>query len=347
MGVGSTSWCTTRCHPRARPGPYRRSTTTPIAAQIATSTTATFHCAQASFDQLVAHHGTLVILTSPAGIEGSGNLPLYGCVKGAQRGILKSLAREWGPHGVRVNAIAPVARTPAMDIATAANPTLEARLVGRTPLGRIGDSTTDIGPVAVFPRLRSRPPHDRPDPGRRRRPLPGALVTEVHLLVGPDAGRGRAGGARATVVEVLKSEGADVVDLTGADPAASARAAADAVAAGAGRLIVVGGDGLVHLGLQAVAGTSTVLGVVPVGTGNDFARGLDGIEAESADAARAALGDAVALDAIRAGDHWVASVATAGFSADVNERANKMGFPPRGVALHHRDDPRAPPAPDP
>jgi len=121
-----------------------------IELQIATSTTASFHCAQAAFPHLRTDHGSLILLTSPAGIEGSGNLPLYGAVKGAQRGLLKSLAREWGPEGVRVNAIAPVAWTPAMDVATAANPTLEARLKGRTPLQRIGDPMADIGPVAVF-----------------------------------------------------------------------------------------------------------------------------------------------------------------------------------------------------
>lgn len=121
-----------------------------IRAQIATSTTAAFHCARAAFPHLRAAGGSLILLTSPAGMEGSGHLPLYATVKGAQRGLLKSLAREWGPSGVRVNAIAPVAWTPAMETATAANPTLEARLLRRTPLGRIGDATDDVGPVAVF-----------------------------------------------------------------------------------------------------------------------------------------------------------------------------------------------------
>jgi 3-oxoacyl-[acyl-carrier protein] reductase len=37
-----------------------------------------------------------------------------------------------------------------MTTATQANPTLQARLEARTPLGRIGDPETDIGPVAVF-----------------------------------------------------------------------------------------------------------------------------------------------------------------------------------------------------
>ncbi|MFT5202895.1 MAG: NAD(P)-dependent dehydrogenase (short-subunit alcohol dehydrogenase family) [Candidatus Aldehydirespiratoraceae bacterium] len=136
--------------PPGPPRPIQEIDDETIALQIATSTTASFHCAQAAFPHLQADYGSLILLTSPAGIEGSGNLPLYGAVKGAQRGLLKSLAREWGPAGVRVNAIAPVAWTPAMDTATAANPTLEARLRGRTPLQRIGDPTDDIGPVAVF-----------------------------------------------------------------------------------------------------------------------------------------------------------------------------------------------------
>ena len=136
--------------PPGPPRPIQEVDDETIASQIATSTTATFHCAQAAFPELRANGGSLILLTSPSGIEGSGHLPVYGAVKGAQRGLLKSLAREWGPHGVRVNAIAPVAWTPAMDVATEANPTLEARLIGRTPLGRIGDPTSDIGPVAVF-----------------------------------------------------------------------------------------------------------------------------------------------------------------------------------------------------
>ena len=136
--------------PPGPPRPIQEVDDETIAAQIATSTTAVFHCAQAAFPHLRARGGSLILLTSPSGIEGSGHLPVYGAVKGAQRGLLKSLAREWGRHGVRVNAIAPVAWTPAMDVATEANPTLEARLIGRTPLGRIGDPTSDIGPVAVF-----------------------------------------------------------------------------------------------------------------------------------------------------------------------------------------------------
>ena len=48
-----------------------------------------------------------------------------------------------------------------------------------------------------------------------------------------------------------------------------------AVDRGAEALIVAGGDGvLVHLAIQAVAGSSTVLGIIPSGSGNDFARAV-------------------------------------------------------------------------
>lgn len=136
--------------PPGPPCPLHLTDSDTIRAQIATGTTATYLCARASLPHLRRRPGAMILLTSPAGVEGSGNLPVYATAKAAQRGILKSLAREWGPLGVRVNAIAPVARTPAMDAAVAASPELERRLVERTPLGRLGDATADIGPVAVF-----------------------------------------------------------------------------------------------------------------------------------------------------------------------------------------------------
>ena len=148
----------------------------------------------------------------------------------------------------------------------------------------------------------------------------------VHLLVSPDAGRGRAANALAVIRSMLADEGVDVVDISGVTAADSLEAARRVVDEGAERIVTVGGDGLVHLALQAVAETQTVLGLIPVGTGNDFARAL-GLSTDPADAVRSALGSAIPTDALQIGEHWVASVATAGFSGDVNERANGMRRP--------------------
>jgi diacylglycerol kinase (ATP) len=153
-------------------------------------------------------------------------------------------------------------------------------------------------------------------------------VTLVHLLFGPAAGRARAEGAAAVVEATVRAIGYETIDITGTDAAESLAAARCAVEGGAARLVVVGGDGMVHLALQAVAGSDAVLGVVPVGTGNDFARGL-GVDAKGAveDATVRALDPPRLIDAIRTERGWVASVATAGFSGDVNARANSLRWP--------------------
>jgi 3-oxoacyl-[acyl-carrier protein] reductase len=117
---------------------------------MATAVKATFSCAQAAYPQLRDRRGSYIVISSAAGVEGSPYLPTYSLVKAAQRGFAKALAREWGPLGIRVNSIGPVAMTPAMELMYSRNPILEQRLVGRTPLGHIGDPVDDIGPVAVF-----------------------------------------------------------------------------------------------------------------------------------------------------------------------------------------------------
>ncbi len=109
-----------------------------------------YHCAIASLDALRASGGTLLVMTSPAGIEGSATLPLYATVKGALRGFAKSLAREWAPEGVTVNVVSPLAFSPAMEHAIAADPAMEERLSRRVPLGRVGDPETDVGVAVAF-----------------------------------------------------------------------------------------------------------------------------------------------------------------------------------------------------
>ncbi len=111
-----------------------------------------FYCAQLAYPHLigVGARGRLIFVTSPSGVEGSANIPLYSPVKAAQRAMAKSLAREWGHHGITSNCIAPVAGSPALVTAFDRNPALRAAIEARTPLGRVGDITDDIGSVALF-----------------------------------------------------------------------------------------------------------------------------------------------------------------------------------------------------
>lgn len=117
---------------------------------IGVSVSGVYHCASAAFEALRERAGTFLVMTSPAGIEGSATLPLYATMKGALRGFAKSLAREWGAHGITVNVVSPLAYSPAMTAAIEAEPAMEERLARRIPLGRIGDPQVDIGSAVTF-----------------------------------------------------------------------------------------------------------------------------------------------------------------------------------------------------
>ena len=92
------------------------------------------------------------------------------------------------------------------------------------------------------------------------------------------------------------------------------------------RIIVAGGDGIIHHTIQSVAGTETVLGVIPIGTGNDFCRALK-IPTDIKTAVALSLEESKSIDLLKVNDRWVASVMTFGFSSDVNSRAEKMRWP--------------------
>ncbi len=150
----------------------------------------------------------------------------------------------------------------------------------------------------------------------------------MHVLGNP-AARGGSGDVEEVVAQV-RAAGHDVELLAATSAAASGQAAADAVAAGADRLVAVGGDGLVRIALQAVATTDVVLGIVPQGTGNDFARALGLLDGRLDDHVRRALAPGRPVDAMRTDHGWVASVATMGFAGDVTARANGLRWPRGG-----------------
>lgn len=111
---------------------------------------ASYRLAVQAHPHLKATGGALLLMTSPAGIEGSAPLPFYSAVKAAQRGFVRALAREWGPDGIRVNSVAPLAVSPALENLKAIDPDRVRRIESLVPLGRIGDPTADIGPPSVF-----------------------------------------------------------------------------------------------------------------------------------------------------------------------------------------------------
>jgi 3-oxoacyl-[acyl-carrier protein] reductase len=114
------------------------------------SLTGAFHVATAALPRLPEGRGRFVLMTSPAGMEGSPMNPLYGVVKGGLRGFTKSLAREWAPLGHTVNAVSPLSATEALTTAFANDPSLEGRLTQKVPLGWFGDPLRDNTPPVLF-----------------------------------------------------------------------------------------------------------------------------------------------------------------------------------------------------
>ena len=73
----------------------------------------------------------------------------------------------------------------------------------------------------------------------------------------------------------------------------------ESVDSGIDTLIAVGGDGLINQAVNVLAETDIVLGVIPVGTGNDFARSLGLNSGGLLEQAQKALSPAVKVDLIK------------------------------------------------
>jgi diacylglycerol kinase (ATP) len=148
------------------------------------------------------------------------------------------------------------------------------------------------------------------------------------LLINPTSGKGRAAKVSEPVGNRLRSAGADVVEVVGTDAADAEDRARKAVADGVDALVALGGDGIVHTAIQAVAGTDVPLGIIGAGTGNDLANELH-IPADPLVAADLVLSATPRrIDAVQ-GDNgrWFGGVLGSGFDSMVNERANRMSWP--------------------
>ena len=117
---------------------------------VAVSLRGAYSLARAAHPHLRAARGAFLLLSSEAGFEGKARLPVYAAAKAAQRGFARALAREWGADGIRVNCLAPLAASPAMERAFALDAAMEERVLGRNPLRALGDPVADVGAAARF-----------------------------------------------------------------------------------------------------------------------------------------------------------------------------------------------------
>ena len=83
------------------------------------------------------------------GVAAGPNAGAYGATKAAVALLTAQMALEWGPHGIRVNAVAPGLIDAGMSAPIYADPATRAAREAKVPLGRLG-TATDIAEVVLF-----------------------------------------------------------------------------------------------------------------------------------------------------------------------------------------------------
>jgi len=93
--------------------------------------------------------GSVVIVSSIAGVRGNKTLGLYGLSKAANTQLARNLAIEWGPSNVRVNAVSPGVVTTDFAVSLTEVPEVAAVRLAKTPLRRFG-TPEEVAGAIVF-----------------------------------------------------------------------------------------------------------------------------------------------------------------------------------------------------
>ena len=161
------------------------------------------------------------------------------------------------------------------------------------------------------------------------------MSPRIGLIINPSSGRGKGAARGQLVLKTLAERGQDFLDLSGNTMDEANANARHAINDGQiDGLVVVGGDGIAHLGVNIACDTGISLGIIAAGTGNDLARSIGMPEGDVVAGTHAVLDKLESprrVDAIKAqsstGQFWFFGTASAGFDALCNQRANEMSWP--------------------
>lgn len=111
---------------------------------------AAFFYMRECFPYLKESKGSVINFASGAGLFGKLGQSSYAAAKEGIRGLSRVAAAEWGPDGVRVNVVCPLAMTESLQQWRENFPDLFEKTIQGIPLGRFADPKEDIGRVCVF-----------------------------------------------------------------------------------------------------------------------------------------------------------------------------------------------------
>jgi gluconate 5-dehydrogenase len=101
-------------------------------------------------EMLKSGGGSILFIASMASLMGIPLVVAYSAAKTAICGLVRALAAEWSPRGIRVNAIAPGwIDTAMLRTALTGDPSRAGRILARTPMARFGN-VEDIGMAAIY-----------------------------------------------------------------------------------------------------------------------------------------------------------------------------------------------------
>ena len=110
---------------------------------------AVYHYMQACYPYLKEAKGSVINFASGAGLFGNYGQCSYAAAKEGIRGLSRVAATEWGPDGINVNVICPIAWTAQLENFQKAYPDAFKANVKMPPMGHYGDSEKEIGRVCV------------------------------------------------------------------------------------------------------------------------------------------------------------------------------------------------------
>ncbi len=159
----------------------------------------------------------------------------------------------------------------------------------------------------------------------------------IPVIVNPVAGKGMARRIAVQVSARLAALGLPFQLVETCFPGHASELSHSAMLSGAQAVFCIGGDGTVLETAQGIVTSSCSLGVIPGGTGNDFARSLglphDPMSALEQQLPQLAAGGRL-VDAGRVNDQWFLNIAGTGFDADTAQRTLRFKRMARGMAAY-------------